>query len=110
MIRREALAKAIEMAQMATDGCDMRRESPDRVKSIRGVGELWLGIADRLPIEEEIVPERPNLPAAEGDEETVLGMCGHGRPVVLHLGVWLHTDTLDYTSTCDEPPIKERKQ
>jgi hypothetical protein len=75
------------------------------MEALARLGELWLGIADRLPIEEEVIPFRFVPPPPTGDEETVTAVCRHSRTVWLNGGHWLHV-TGDL-AVCDDPPIKE---
>lgn len=98
MIRKEALDAAIASARW---GAQIGM-SPEMITAQARVGELWLGIADRLPIEEEIIPEPFVPPVAEGDEAAVTAICGHRITAWLVHGRWVHLDLTE----CDDPPVK----
>lgn len=98
MIRKEALDQAIESARWGS----RIGMSPEMITAQARVGELWLGIADRLPVEEEMVVEEPVIPVAEGDEAAVTAICGHRITAWLVHGRWVHLDLTE----CDDPPVK----
>lgn len=104
MIRQEALGRAIEIAQDAFSRLPWNL-NPEIGVAMARVGELWLGISDRLPIEEEVAVEPvPDPHAPVGDEATVTAMCDHGQHVFLSAGRWWHSIAM---TPCDSPPIKE---
>jgi hypothetical protein len=113
MIRDEAMAKAIECAEYG-----MQYDIPaDLIAAKRGVGELWLGIADRLPIVREPEPDASptGLPfpaeimaeVREEDGEPTMVVCRHHMTALLHRGRWLHPYSLD---VCDDPPTARAEQ
>lgn len=97
MIRQQALDQAIQCALECDDSAGMA--------AFARLGELWLGIADRLP-EREPDPE-PVLPAPEGDEASVSAACGHRVMAALIRGAWYHPATM---AECDDPPIGRAKR
>lgn len=101
MIRKQALDKAIELAFQAEGLAETVAETGRGTLRAR-LGELWLGIADRLPVEEEMVVEEPPVPPAEGDEAAVTATCGHRITAWLVHGRWVHLDLTE----CDDPPVK----
>lgn len=104
MIRKEALDKAIELASQAEGLAETVAETGRGTLRAR-LGELWLGIADRLPVEEEMVVEEPFVPpVAEGDEAAVTATCGHQQIVLLSAGHWIHV--FGDPRVCDDPPVK----
>jgi hypothetical protein len=114
MIRDEAIAQAIECAELA----DMVPPVPaDRLAALARVGDLWLGIADRLPIvrepEPDASPTGPRFPAEvldqarEEDGDLAIVECGHRMMALLHRGRWLHPYSLD---VCDDPPTARAEQ
>lgn len=105
MIRLEALAMAIDCG-----GHGNADSTAEGKTAWARLGELWLGISDRLlEVEVEPVPELPPelklaaARAASGDEEVVTAMCGHREPAMLIQGHWVHPATM---FTCDDPPVK----
>jgi hypothetical protein len=112
MIRDEALAKAIECAEKGyTEGYAL-----GGMAAFARLGDLWLGIADRLPI---VAPEPDASPVGDPfppevigevlgqDEDVVILPCGHRMNALLHRGRWLHPYSLD---VCDSPPIEKAER
>jgi hypothetical protein len=113
MIRDEAMANAIACAEYG-----LKYNMPsDLVKAKALAGELWLGIADRLPAVEPVEPDAspvgPAFPdqvldeVRTEDEEVVIAECGHRMMPLLHRGRWLHPYSLD---VCDDPPVKRAEK